>query len=73
MRMKSPRTHLTLMMVGMGLLYMGKVLVRINAASSPSAFGLEVMTLLMANPDIRFEIVRRGEIVEVRELERSDG
>jgi len=60
------------MMVGGCVWVMVKPLLTLNAASSPSSFGLEVMTLLMANPDMLFGIQRRGEIVEVMLIESVD-
>lgn len=51
---------------------MGKVLLRINAATSPAAFGLDIQTLLMANPDVLFGVRRTGEVVEVFEIDSPD-
>ena len=66
------RICVSLMMVGSGGVGMGKVLLRLNAASPPSLFGVELMTLLMANPDTDFVIKRDGEVVEVRVLDSDD-
>ena len=60
-------------MVGGEPIVMAEVILRLNAASSPSSFGLELQTLLMANPGIQFSVIRKGEYVEVIQHEHDDG
>ena len=60
-------------MVGGEPIVMAEVILRLNAASSPSSFGLELQPLLMANPGIQFSVIRKGEYVEVIQHEHDDG